>query len=146
MSSLHSIKKNIEKSSLKFAPEMYNNTLGSVIISACIFNNPDKDDVSSIKKTWNKIKKNPELVPCWIDDKEFIKKWLKLFNINMPENFSIAMVQSKYNILFMPYLNDTLMPLREDGIFPLTSKCGKIYPVDIKGGINNGLSENTANV
>lgn len=146
MSSLHAIKKNIEKSSLKFAPDMYNNTLGSVIISACIFNNPDKDDVSSIKKTWNKIKKNPELVPCWIDDKEFINKWLKIFNIKMPENFSIAMVQSKYNILFMPYLNDTLMPLREDGIFPLTSKCGKIYPVDIKGGINNGLSENTANV
>jgi len=146
MSSLHSIKKNIEKSSLKFAPDMYNNTLGSVIISACIFNNPDKDDICSIKKTWNKIKKNPELVPCWIDDKEFISKWLKIFNIKMPENFSIAMVQSKYNILFMPYLNDTLMPLREDGIFPLTSKCGKIYPVDIKGGINNGLSENTANV
>ena len=36
MSSLHSMKKEIAKNNLLFVPEMYNNLLGSVVISAYI--------------------------------------------------------------------------------------------------------------
>ena len=70
---------------------------------------------------WREIKKKPELVDFWIDDKDFIDKSLALFAIERPENFPIAMVQSNFNVLFMPYVDGQLFPLREDGIYPLTA-------------------------
>jgi hypothetical protein len=88
-----------------------------------------------------KTKKNPEkYINFWIDDKDFIDKSLALFNMQRPEEFPIAMVQSKYNVLFMPYYDGQLFPLHEKGIFPQTAKSGKIYPIDF-----TNKSESTTN-
>ena len=38
------------------------------------------------------------------DDEKFIDKCLKLFNIEQPKEFPIAMVVSNLNILFVPYI------------------------------------------
>ena len=129
MSSLHSIKKTIAKNSLTFAPDMYNNLLGSVIISAYILSGKETDSVY-INKMWREIKKNPKLVDFWLDDKDFIDKALDLFAMKRPENFPVAMVQSNFNVLVMPYIDDQLFPLREDGVYPMTAKKGKIYPIN----------------
>lgn len=128
MSTLRSMKKKIAKRKLMFDMEMYNNALGSVIISGYILseNKPKKEEIN---RRWREIKKHPNLVDFWLDDKDFIDKALALFSMKRPENFPIAMVQSDFNVLFMPYI-DQLYPLREDGIYPMTASKGKIYPID----------------
>lgn len=129
MSSLHSMKKEIAKRSLMFEPDMYNNVFGSVVISAYILSK-EKPVVPVINKMWREIKKNHNLVDFWLDDPDFIDKTLDLFCMKRPENFPIAMVQSDFNVLFMPYVEGQLFPLREDGIYPMTASKGKIYPID----------------
>lgn len=131
-----------------FVPEMYNNLLGSVVISAYILSE-EKPSLLEIKQKWRQLRKNPKKVDFWLDDPDFIDKALKLFDMKRPDYFPVAMVQSDFNALIMPYINDTLYPLREDGVFPMTASKGKIYPIDFtnnKGGevaaksevINNG--------
>lgn len=129
MSSLHSMKKEIAKRTLMFEPEMYNNVFGSVVISAYILSK-EKPVVPVINKMWREIKKNHNLVDFWLDDPDFIDKTLDLFCMKRPEVFPIAMVQSKFNVLFMPYVEGQLFPLREDGVYPMTASKGKIYPID----------------
>lgn len=129
MSSLHSMKKEIAKRTLMFEPEMYLNTIGSIIISAYILS-PEKPSVFEINKRWHQIKKHPKKVNFWLEDPDFIDKTLDLFCMKRPEVFPIAMVQSDFNVLFMPYVEGQLFPLREDGIYPMTASKGKIYPID----------------
>jgi hypothetical protein len=134
------MKKEIKKNSSIFNPDMYVNTLGSVIICGYILSE-NKPDPVEINKTWRKLKKNPEkYIDFWLDDSSFIDKSLALFNMTRPENFPIAMVQSKYNVLFMPYFDGQLYPLNEKGIYPQTAKSGKIYPIDF-----TNKSEDTTN-
>lgn len=126
---IHSIKKGIKKNSLRFDSDMYTETLGSLIISTCILTG-DKYDTVKINKTYRNLVKHPGQVDFWIDDKDFIDKTLALFDMERPEDFPIAMVQSNFNVLFMPYVDGQLFPLREDGVFPMTASKGKIYPID----------------
>lgn len=135
MSTLHSYRKSVKKHSLIFESEMYTNTYGSVVISAYInnsmFNDGDQIMVpGEINKRWRNLRKHPEQVDFWIDDDNFIEKTLDLFGFKKPEVFNVAMVQSKFNVLFMPYFEDQIWPLREDGVFPQTAHAGKIYPID----------------
>lgn len=130
MSSLHSMKKEIAKRTLMFDPEMYNNMWGSVIISAYILSPEKTKTPFEINKWWHVIKKNPELVDFGLDDPDFIGKTLKLFSMPKPDYFPIAMVQSDFNVLFMPFVDGNLYPLREDGVYPMTASKGKIYPID----------------
>ena len=130
MSTLHSMKKTITKNSFIFNPDMYHHTLGSVIVCAYMFTE-NKPNPVDINKKWHKICKNPKkYVDFWIDDPKFIDKSLALFDLQRPEQFPIAMVQSSFNVLFMPYLDGQLYPLREDGFMPPTANHGKIYPID----------------
>lgn len=115
-----------------FAPDMYNNLLGSVIISAYILSE-EKTDKVFINHMWRTLKKNPEMVDFWLDDPDFIDKSLNLFAMKRPEYFPVAMVQSDFNALVMPYIDGQLLPLREDGMFPMTASKGKIYPINFTG-------------
>lgn len=126
---VHSIRKEMKKNNLRFMPDMYTETLGSLIISTCILTG-DKYDTVKVNKTYRNLKKHPSKVTAWIDDKDFIDKTLALFDMERPEDFPIAMVQSDFNVLFMPCVDGQLFPLREDGVFPQTARKGKIYPID----------------
>lgn len=129
---LKSMKKNIEVNQLKFVPSMYNNVYGSVVICAYILNpKQDEIDVKNINRLWRKIEKNPnKYIKFGLEDKDFIDKTLKLFNMERPSVFPIAMVQSSLNVLFAPYHEGILYPLREDGFMGITLMSGKIYPID----------------
>lgn len=129
MSSLHSMRKEIAKKTLRFMPDMYNNVLGSVVICAYILG---QDGISSteINKKWRRLVKGKDKVDFWLDDPNFVDKSLELFGIYRPKNFPIAMVQSDFNVLFMPYIDGQLYPLREDGVYPMSARKGKIYPVN----------------
>ena len=134
MSSLHSVKKEIAKRDLMFQPAMYNNTVGSVVISAFIFSaDLQTSEVPRINKKWNRLVKGKDKIDFWIDDPKFIDKVLDFFEIEKPFDFPIAMVQSDFNVLFMPYVDGSLLPLREDGIYPQTARKGKIYPIKWNG-------------
>lgn len=137
---VHSIRKEVNKNSSIFAPEMYTNTLGSIIICAYIFSK-EKPNPVDINKKWRKIRKNPEnFIDFWLDDPEFIDKSLKLFDLERPEEFPICFVQSDFNTLFMPYVDGKLLPLNENGLYPQTAKRGKIYPINF-----TNKSESTTN-
>ena len=131
MSLLRKYRKNATKTVLRFAPEMYNNVLGSLVITHYILDVIDENNtynIEDIKKTWKSLTKKKDL-DFWLDDKDFIPKALALFNME-PEYGRFAMCQSDFNILFLPYINEQPMPVREDGIFPMSARNGKIYPIN----------------
>lgn len=129
MSTLRKFRRNLEKSTLRFDPAMYNNVLGSLVITHYVLRTLDgeKTDVNKIKSTWKALTKKKTL-DFWIDDKDFVVKALALFDMQ-PLYGRFAMCQSAFNLLFLPYIDGTVLPIREDGIYPMTAKDGKIYPV-----------------
>ena len=124
---LHAFRKGLQKNNLMFDANMYDNVLGSLIITHYILNKLDgvELDVNDIKTRWKKLVKKGNL-DFWLDDKDFIPKALALFDMK-PIYGRFAMVQSALNTLFMPYLDDKIIPIREDGIYPNSAIHGKIY-------------------
>ena len=84
-------------------------------------------DKENIKRVWKKLKKGNSL-DFWLDDKDFIPKVLSMFDMK-PYYNEFCYIQSEYNVLFLPYVDCQVIPIREDGIFPFTARTGKIYLV-----------------
>ena len=128
MGILRKYKKGLQKNNLQFPMEMYNNVVGSLVLTHYILNkmNGVELDVNGIKATWKHIVKKG--LDFWLDDPDFIKKVLELFGME-PIFGKFAMCQSALNTLFMPLVDDQILPIREDGIYPNTVTHGKIYPV-----------------
>lgn len=128
MSILRKYRKQVKNSNLRFEAEMYNNVLGSLVITHYILNKLEGNelDVGAIKAKWKYIVKHG--IDFWLDDPDFITKSLALFNMK-PIFGRFAMCQSALNTLFMPYIDDKIIPIREDGIYPNTAIHGKIYPI-----------------
>ena len=131
MSILRRYRKQVNKSNLTFALEMYNNVVGSLIITHYMLNKLDgnEPDVNAIKTTWKHIVKNG--LDFWLDDPDFIEKVLALFDMK-PAFGKFAMVQSALNTLFLPYIDGKILPIRNDGIYPNSAIHGKIYPIEDK--------------
>ena len=128
MSILRKYRKQVKNSNLRFEAEMYNNVLGSLVITHYILNKLDGNelDVGAIKAKWKYIVKHG--IDFWLDDPDFITKSLALFDME-PIFGRFAMCQSALNTLFMPYIDDKILPIREDGIYPNSAIHGKIYPI-----------------
>lgn len=131
MSVLRKYKKGLQKNILRFPVEMYNNVVGSLIITNYILYRLDNKelDVNAIKSTWKYIVKKG--LDFWLDDPNFITKALALFDMK-PVFGKFAMVQSQTNILFLPYIDGHILPIRDDGIYPNSAIHGKIYPIEDK--------------
>lgn len=129
MSVLRKYRKTIEKTNLYFDPEMYNNIVGSLVLSHYVLSllKGEAVDKENIKKVWKKLKKGNSL-DFWLDDKDFIPKVLSMFDMK-PYYNEFCYIQSEYNVLFLPYVDCQVIPIREDGIFPFTARTGKIYLV-----------------
>ena len=129
MSILRKFRKNVKNPTLRFDPVMYNNVLGSLVITHYVLRTLDGEetDVNKIKSTWKALTKKKTL-DFWIDDKDFVVKALALFDMQ-PLYGRFAMCQSTFNVLFLPYIDGTVLPIREDGIYPMSARKGKIYPV-----------------
>lgn len=125
---LRSFRKQVKNNNLRFDANMYNNILGSLVITHYILNKLEGNelDVSAIKAKWKYIVKHG--IDFWLDDKDFIPKALALFDMK-PIYGKFAMCQGALNMLFMPYIDDKIIPIREDGIYPNTAIHGKIYPI-----------------
>ena len=128
MSVLRKYKKGLQKNSLQFPMEMYTNVVGSLVLTHYILNkmNGVELDVNGIKATWKHIVKKG--LDFWLDDPDFIKKVLELFGME-PIYGRFAMVQSQTNLLFLPYIDEQILPIRPDGIYPASVRTGKIYPI-----------------
>ena len=128
MSILRKYRKQVKNRNLRFEAEMYNNVLGSLVITHYILNKLDGNelDVGAIKAKWKYIVKHG--IDFWLDDPDFITKSLALFNMK-PIFGRFAMCQSALNTLFLPYIDDKIIPIREDGIYPNSAIHGKIYPI-----------------
>ena len=128
MSILRKYRKQVKNSNLRFEAEMYNNVLGSLVITHYILNKLDGNelDVGAIKAKWKYIVKHG--IDFWLDDPDFITKSLALFDME-PIFGRFAMCQSALNTLFLPYIDDKIIPIREDGIYPNSAIHGKIYVI-----------------
>ena len=128
MSILRKYRKQVKNSNLRFDANMYNNILGSLVITHYILNKLEGNelDVDAIKAKWKYIVKHG--IDFWLDDKDFIPKALALFDMK-PIYGKFAMCQGALNTLFLPYIDDKIIPIREDGIYPNTAIHGKIYPI-----------------
>ena len=131
---LKQIKKNVRNNTL-FNPEMYSNVLGSLIVTHYILHlleTGEKLDTNEINKRWKSLRKKgrigDKVLDFWLDDPDFIVKALDLFDMK-PSYGNFCMVQSAFNTLFLPYINDEPMPIREDGFLPKSVSEGKIYPI-----------------
>ena len=82
MSVLRKYRKTIEKTNLYFDPEMYNNIVGSLVLSHYVLSllKGETVDKENIKKVWKKLKKGNAL-DFWLDDKDFIPKVLSMFDM-----------------------------------------------------------------
>lgn len=132
MSVLRKYRKQVKKSNLRFAPDMYNNIVGSLVITHYMLSKLEGNelDVNAIKAKWKSLVKKGNL-DFWLDDPDFIPKALALFDMK-PAFGKFAMVQSSLNMLFLPYIDGQILPIREDGIYPSSARIGKIYPIENK--------------
>lgn len=112
-------------SKLKFSEDMYNNTVGSFVISSYILGK-EKPSLHFLKKQWIKYKKMIQRSDLdFIHEKTFVEDVRKFFKLS-DENLNIAVVTSTWNVLFLPYILDKdgkvlVLPIREDGIYPTTA-------------------------
>lgn len=140
MGVLRKYKKGLQKNSLQFPMEMYTNVVGSLVLTHYILNKLEGNelDVGAIKAKWKYIVKHG--IDFWLDDPDFITKALALFDMK-PIFGRFAMCQSALNTLFMPMVDGQIMPIREDGIYPLSAREGKIYPITEQKEKGNETSE-----
>lgn len=138
---LHALRKQVKNSNLRFDANMYDNVLGSLIITHYMLNKLDgvELDVNDIKTRWKKLVKKGNL-DFWLDDPDFISKALALFDMK-PMYGRFAMVQGRFNLLFLPYIDGQVMPVKETGVYPLSARDGKIYPVTEQKEKGNETSE-----
>lgn len=126
-------KKINESKTMEFDEEMYNNCYGSVVICYMILQSAPCTVKRAVKARWNEIKADPDSNIDFIwDDPQFVEKTLALFNLPLTDNVknNICMVKSKYNVLFAPYYEGKVLPLREDGFMGRTLKTGEVtYPL-----------------
>ena len=132
---LKQVRKNANSYNTIFNAEMYNNTLGSLIVTHYILHlleTGEKLDTNEINKRWKSLRKKGRIgdkaLDFWIDDPDFIVKALDLFDMK-PSYGNFCMVQSSFNTLFLPYIDEQPMPIREDGFLPMSASQGKIYPI-----------------
>jgi hypothetical protein len=138
------IKKSVGKlgGGLKFPIEMYNTTVGSIVICCLMFTKKDVD-YKKIRATWRKFKAAVEKgeEPFDIEKASFVDDVLKYFGLHRPVYFPVAMVSSGFNVLFAPYDKKyrRVLPLREDGFAGPTLKYGKVYPIQWHGIVRNRI-------
>lgn len=127
---------------LKFPVEMYNTTVGSIVICCLMFTKKNVD-YKRIRALWRKFKAEVEkgAEPFSFEKATFVDDVLKYFELRRPFYFPIAMVVSSYNVLFAPYEKKykRVLPLREDGFTGPTLKYGKIYPIQWHGIVRNRI-------
>ena len=142
--SLRNIKKNVAENAFMFPLDMYTSFPGSVIITSYILNE-EKPNLLQIRKKWKYYKRHG--LGFDFSDKDYLQKVCDLFEVKMFPLELAAFVQSEYNALIAPYIEDeegfrNLLPLREDGWFSRTLRKGKIYPLtdkeQIDKAVNNG--------
>ena len=109
---------------MRFPSDMYASPLGSYIISCMMCNNMlDETVINGVTVRWHDaIKKNKKF------DIFDLKKVAKYFHVPYTTK-PIAMVVSKFNVLYVPYIDGQLIPIREDGLIGPTLTTGKIYPL-----------------
>lgn len=139
---MSSTAKKVEKAVLggcnKFPNEMYNTTVGSLVICGIMFSKKEVD-FKVIRKQWKSYKKTPDMFD--LADEDFIDKTLQYFGIERPRYFPIAFVQGITNCLFAPYdkKHKLLLPLREDGFKGPTLRHGKVYPIEFNKTVKNRI-------
>ena len=139
---LRKIKKNVAQNSFLFPLEMYTSLPGSVIITSYILNE-EKPDLKEIRKKWKYCLRHG--LGFDFSDPDYLKKVCELFKVKMFPLELAAYVQSEYNALIAPYIENEegfkdIYPLREDGYFTRTLRKGKIYPLAEKVADNGKCS------
>lgn len=123
--------------------DMYNNLLGSFLISLYILKATDKTprDLSKFykeeKARWLKDEVNEK---TWMDD--IVDKLNTSYQKNQEGKYievhsdktfipygKIALVTSPYNALIAPYIDDQVLPVREDGWKGLTLETGDVHVI-----------------
>lgn len=141
-SKANKIKKSVLGGKLKFPVEMYNTTVGSIVI-CCLMFTKNKVDYKKIRALWRKFKAEVEKggVPFDIQKASYVDDVLKYFGLHRPIYFPVAMVQSQFNVLFAPYDKKykMVLPLREDAFMGPTLKYGKVYPIQWHGIVRNRI-------
>lgn len=128
---IRKIKKNVAMNNFLFPMGMYTSLPGSVVVTSYILNN-DKPDLLNIRKKWKYYTRHG--FDFGLKDPDYIQKVCKAFEVEMFPVESAAFVQSDLNALICPYIEveegkKEILPLREDGYYSRTLRCGKIYPL-----------------
>ena len=139
---IRKLKKNVAENKFMFPLEMYTSLPGSVIITSYILNE-EKPDLKEIRKKWKYCLRHG--LGFDFSDPDYLKKVCELFKVEMFPLELAAYVQSEYNALIAPYIENEegfkdIYPLREDGYFTRTLRKGKIYPLAEKVADNGKCS------
>lgn len=130
------------KNKLFFPQNMYINIYGSVVLSALInhiYNQAkggETVDIKGLKKQikskWNTLlsDENERKKITWdFSDKDFYTKTLDYFEVPLPKPLNVCACITPQNVIFAPFIDNNVIPLREDGILARSMIKGKIYPI-----------------
>lgn len=120
------MRKNVKDPVLQFHADFYSNVAGSLILTNWILTTEEKLSIPAMNALWKRTKKKG--LKVWLDDPNFITETLALFNLK-PHWNKFAFVQGTHNCLFLPYEDNKIYTIREDGLYTTTMKTGKIYPM-----------------
>lgn len=122
---------------LNFANTFYTTPLGSFALVQAILNGKTdtEKDREHFRTLYWRLKKNRKLLNyADIRKRSTLEKFCEKLGLTLKTE-GACIVISDYNILFTLYLEDedgkpTPMPLREDGLMPITLCQGKVYTLD----------------
>ena len=125
-------KAHLKHNTLIFDEKMYSNlygTFGIVLVQCGLITSAHARKIRNLWKL-DKIK-----MPS-LDNEDLINELLKIYKVDTSNKIgmdilknNLVYVQSTFNQIFSLFVEDTLLPLREDGIPTTTATKGKIYPV-----------------
>lgn len=127
---LKSIAKKLKKNELIFEEDMYSNIFGSIAICAYILaEDRGSFDIKDINKKYKSILRKRQ-TPVALNDPDFVNKVLEYYKIKeCPKMDQLALVVYKSNAVIVPYINEQVFALREDGFIGNIISKGKIYPL-----------------
>ena len=118
---------------MRFDSVMYNDLVGSYVIALYAYgksiNSEEIPTLSALKKRWVEYKKRMSKNDFPFDEPSIqnIEKYFRLPHIKPP----VALVQSALNGVFLFYIDEQCLPIREDGILPGSYyRAEHIIPID----------------
>lgn len=136
----------------EFEKELYNTSFGSLIVCAYILS-PLQDrknfnliDINKkFKKFWRQLAANLDNDKWELNfltdfrAKDYASKIFEYFGVKQPEQFPVAVLSDGFSLVFAPYIDGELYPIRPDGFIPSIYRRGRCCLFNCSQGVTDAV-------